>query len=280
MVVEKVIENARKLSPALKPVKMFSGRAVEGRYSFNRRGVFMDNGIFMPGNGWRFGHPDEYMRGIDGPIDPEVAVIGFCDENNRTVAMLLHHTCHPVCTFPQNMISSDWPGAWCSEVEKLLPEGATAITLNGCCGNINPWDPYDPEPISDCAEMSAALSDAVRRVIERNGGELKEGFIDADVKTVELDFRKPEPEEIGQRLEYYKENPDVVWKEPGEIAELQWVFAANNTGLLNYMERKKKFRYTLQLFRIGDCAIMGMPGEPFVEAQLKLKQVSPAAVTE
>ena len=113
MVVERIIENARKLPAMLRNVKMFSGRAIEGRYSFNRRGVFMDNECFMPLNGdWpaEF-HPDTYLRFIEGPIDPEVGTIGFVDDDGKTVAILLHHTCHPVCTFPQKIISSDWPGA-------------------------------------------------------------------------------------------------------------------------------------------------------------------------
>ena len=279
-VVEKVIENARKLPAMLREVKMFSGRAIEGRYSFNRRGVFLDNGIFMPLNGrWPTkDHPDEYLRFIEGPIDPEVGAIGFVDESGKTVAMILHHTCHPVCTFPQNIISSDWPGAWCTNIEKMFPE-ATALVVNGCCGNINPWNPYSPVPTTDCAEMGAALTDATKRIIERHGNELRDGKVAVDMQVLDIDFRKPEPEEIGNRIEYYNAHPDVEWTEYGKVVNIKWVLAANNVGLLNALKRRGKMHYGLQLFRIGVCVILGMPGEPFVEAQIKLKQLSPAALT-
>ncbi|MHC4563826.1 MAG: hypothetical protein ACYS8X_13790, partial [Planctomycetota bacterium] len=39
------------------------------------------------------------------------------------------------------------------------------------------------------------------------------------------------------------------------------------------------FDYEIQLLRIGDVAIVGLPGEPFVEAGLEIKMASPAAFT-
>jgi hypothetical protein len=37
--------------------------------------------------------------------------------------------------------------------------------------------------------------------------------------------------------------------------------------------------YEIQAMRIGNTAIVGLPGEPFVEGQLRLKMASPAAHT-
>lgn len=37
--------------------------------------------------------------------------------------------------------------------------------------------------------------------------------------------------------------------------------------------------YEIQVFRIGDMAIISLPGEPFVEGQLEIKTRSPAKLT-
>jgi hypothetical protein len=42
-------------------------------------------------------------------------------------------------------------------------------------------------------------------------------------------------------------------------------------------ERSPIFDYEIQVLRIGDLAIVGLPGEPFVEGQLAIKVDSPAA---
>jgi hypothetical protein len=41
-------------------------------------------------------------------------------------------------------------------------------------------------------------------------------------------------------------------------------------------QRSPTFDYQVQVLRIGDLAIVGLPGEPFVEGQLAIKVGSPA----
>ena len=44
-------------------------------------------------------------------------------------------------------------------------------------------------------------------------------------------------------------------------------------------ERDASLDYEIQALRVGDLAIVGLPGEPFVEGQLAIKLGSPAAFT-
>ena len=43
-------------------------------------------------------------------------------------------------------------------------------------------------------------------------------------------------------------------------------------------ERAPEFQYELQAFKIGPVSLIGLPGEPFVEAQLAIKLASPSAL--
>lgn len=45
------------------------------------------------------------------------------------------------------------------------------------------------------------------------------------------------------------------------------------------MKERKTYTYEIQIFRIGELAIVGLIGEPFVEGQLKIKLESPAKRT-
>ena len=82
------------------------------------------------------------MSHLEGPIDPEVAVLVIRGTDERIRSVLLHHTCHPVCLMGQMVISADWPGAWSRAIEgSVVGSQCLPVVVNGCCGNINPWCP-------------------------------------------------------------------------------------------------------------------------------------------
>ncbi len=48
---------------------------------------------------------------------------------------------------------------------------------------------------------------------------------------------------------------------------------------VEYARKRGNFIYEIQVFRIGECAIVGLPGELFVEGHLEIKVHSPAKYT-
>jgi hypothetical protein len=44
-------------------------------------------------------------------------------------------------------------------------------------------------------------------------------------------------------------------------------------------ERERELDYEIQVFRVGRTAFVGLPGEPFVEGQLRIKLASPTYPT-
>ena len=75
-------------------------------------------------------------------------------------------------------------------------------------------------------------------------------------------------------------NPEPLWTDDTRTRfEWDWHFAASLIDLEHAIAAQGEFEYEIQALRVGDLAVLVLPGEPFVEAQLEIKQKSPAART-
>ncbi|MBT7302627.1 MAG: hypothetical protein HN849_24070 [Victivallales bacterium] len=59
----------------------------------------------------------------------------------------------------------------------------------------------------------------------------------------------------------------------------KWFRAASTRSVELCRQREPQAMYEVQVLRIGDAAIIGLPGEPFVEGQLAIKVNSVAPYT-
>ena len=59
----------------------------------------------------------------------------------------------------------------------------------------------------------------------------------------------------------------------------KWAHVALRVEAHLRAKNEKTYEYQIQVLRLGDVAIVGLPGEPFVEAGLEIKLASPAAFT-
>src|SRR5699024_7057849 len=70
------------------------------------------------------------------PVQDDLTVIQFMTDKGNDKAMLIHYTCHPSTT-DANVISSEFPGVCCEEIEKVVPDSTVAF-LQGFCGDVRP----------------------------------------------------------------------------------------------------------------------------------------------
>lgn len=166
LVVERAVQAIRDADQALQPVLVAADSGVEGRLAWNRRAIARDGRVRMPPPRWDLPLGPTWIRYLEGPIDPEVGVVCIQDYNLRMVGMLLHYTCHPVNVFPKPIVSADWPGAWVQQMQAAYGQQCVPLVLNGCCGNINPWAPYDPDHVPDHRRMGCMLAETTQRVAE------------------------------------------------------------------------------------------------------------------
>ncbi len=275
----RVLEAVRLAAERLEPVALGAASGIEGRYAFNRRGVDRNGQVRMPGRTWAAPLGPTWLRYLEGPMDPEVGVVCLRRPSLHMAAILLHHTCHPVHVFPRPIISPDWPGAVCDSLQQTHGSDCTPLVLNGACGNINPWPPYDPDYPDDHRAMGQALSAVAGRVIETLAftDEVPVGYA---ARHVPIPFRRLTEDELAWAQGVLDRSPVPAWDpERPDYVDPDWPVAASIYSVHLQQQREAALDYEIQVLRLGPVAIVGLPGEPFVEGQLAIKIGSPTYPT-
>lgn len=275
----RILDAIRQANASLQPVRIGVGSGIEGRMAFNRRAVMNDGRVRMPGRNWPDPLGPTYIRYLEGPIDPEVGVMALQTPGLGMLGMVLHYTCHPVHVFPKLIVSADWPGVWADEMQAAFGKTCIPLVLNGCCGNINPWDPFNPDYKNDHKLMGRALAAVAGRVIESLRWE-DEPALDWRLRRVSIPIREVEPDLLEESRRMLEQHPQPLCseKDPSRV-DWAWMKAASVWSVHLMRQRSPALDYEIQVFRVGRSAIVGLPGEPFVEGQIRIKMASPALLT-
>lgn len=256
---------------AMCPVHLRFGTALESRVSFNRR-IAMRDGTSEMGMG---GRPQDALY-REGPSDPEVGVALFTTESLDTPAALLHHTCHPVHWQPHDAVHSDWPGAWVQQVRGEMLPGVTPLVLNGCCGNVHHADVLNPDREDTPRSMARLLTEAVRRALEGPCVNDEAPVLASRAERFGIPWREFPEGLFDDARRFIEEHPEPTWTDETKTRlGRDWAYAASQLDIEQMMAESDTFEYEIQALRIGDLAIVFLPGEPFVEGQLAIKQRSP-----
>jgi len=282
-VADAAVAAIEQASRTLQPAQVGAGRAVRDDLAFNRRAITRGGQVRMP---WFYSGAQKPLGPTDicyleGPADPEVGVWAARTDASDLPLTLLHFTCHPVNLFAtdHHVVSADWPGAWAAALRARRGARTVPLVLNGCCGNINPWPAFTPDFRPDHRRMGDALAETADRVLRQ----LRFAPTDRlDWRTVRLglDYRDIPAARLAEVNRILTDHPAPQWQDqPPHAVDPTWFLAASTRSAELVRRRWPKFPYEIQVFRIGDTAIVSLPGEPFVEGQLAIKTGSPAAHT-
>ena len=263
----------------LAPVTVASGRGIDGRVAFNRRFVMRD--------GTAMCNPppaDPRILYCEGPADPEVGVTTFTNAAEQPVAVILHHTCHPAAGYPFRYTLGDWPGVWGTLVSQHLGNGCVPLVVNGCCGNINApnflrptprWPDWDYTHTDMGTKLTETTVSALNNMTPVSPPQMRYAS-----RTFPIDMRPLQPDVWTSAKKLIAENPTPIWEDDEKTqASWEWIYAASILGLQARLQSDPFFDYEIQAVRIGNTVILGLIGEPFVEAQLKIKLESAAEFT-
>jgi hypothetical protein len=104
--------------------------------------------------------------------------------------------------------------------------------------------------------------------------------VDYRSRTIELPLREVPANELAAARRFLKENPEPLWKDDSNTRiRYDWIRAALLESVHLQRERDGTLAYEMQVMRIGDCAFVGLPGEPFAWGGLQIKMGSPAPFT-
>jgi hypothetical protein len=272
--VARCIEAIGLAAANLEPVALAVGHGIDGRVAFNRRFVMRD--------GTAKCHPatcDPNILHVEGPTDPEVAVATFTREDGQVVAALLHHTCHPCHGYPHRFVIGDWPGAWAALMREHWGGACVPLVVNGCCGNIHHANHTSPEPSPGHVAMAQRLTETTRKILETMQPVRAERL--ALRRTVlPLPIRELGEDQIAAAAKLLAEHPEPMWREAGRTSvEWDWVYAVTVLDLDDARRENPVFPYEVQAFALGELSLVGLMGEPFVEAQLQIKRAAPTRHT-
>jgi hypothetical protein len=273
--VGRAIQAARQAAEKMAPVRVGWAYGVEGRVAYNRRFVMRDGRVKThPPNA----HPE--ILHVEGPVDPELGMLVFQAEDLAALGMLLNYTCHPTHGYPHRWVSADWPGAWANEMDKACQAGCAALATNGWCGNIHHTNHLDPEWKDDYHRMARTLVETTHKILRNGLSFLVQPRLDARTLHVRLPKRRLTQQESASAQALLSEHPEPIWLDAEKTSiRWDWVYALSRLDYLDECQHEPDYDFLIQVFRIGEAVLVGVPGEPFVEGQLRLKRDSPARPT-
>ncbi|MGV3721315.1 MAG: hypothetical protein ACO1SX_10445 [Actinomycetota bacterium] len=157
-VEQRTVQAVKSAVAALVPVHVGAGTGHEDRVQENRRLKLKDGREADVRHAYSL-PPDEAVVGA-GPIDPEIGILRLDRKDGRPLAVVYNFAVHPIQGVPNGGNTADLTGFASRVIEDSLGEGAMALFLQGCGGDINPMlykdvaHPRDAEPIGNTLGLS------------------------------------------------------------------------------------------------------------------------------
>ncbi len=262
----------------LKPSKMgfIEGKAPD-RIAYIRRYKMKDGTTCTcpPINDPNIDHPI-------GELDQRVHILRFDQQNGESI-VLLNYGLH-ADTVNGELISSDWVGWLRRTVDKAL-DGVKCITFVGAQGDVGSThvfpsggDMNDTEISFDNEMKSPGMARFVGRALAGTILQVydKVEYVDVDSlrimeKIVEVPANKPSPEDMPQAKLYKKLHEEGRDDEiPFEAMELTTV-VAEAIRMCDLENGPDTFKINLTGLKIGPVALIGIPGEPFTDIGVGIK---------
>lgn len=229
------------------------GHVAEHRVAHNRRVVMRQGTTRTHGS---MADPDALY--IEGPVDPELAVLAARGRDGALLGCVVNYTCHPTHHGGQPVLSAGYPGAVIAAMEQ---RGCPAVVfLNGACGNIHDADPIAGKSL-DMAGIGACLAAAAAGVIENLEWRDELPLAAASI-TIQLPYRRATQEEVTGAIRGAQRFIDPT------------IYDGLVDGLLRRIEERGTQPAEVQALFAGDLALVGMPAEYFVELGLRIKEES------
>ncbi len=216
----------------------------------------------------------------EGICARHVDVLRVDRASGEPLALWMNHPAHAVALDHTNtLISADWPGYACRALEAAQP-GLVAMFAQGCAGNINCNWRFGFEVAE---RLGLLFAEAVRAVAE-GLRPVPEAELRVAAEVVALPLQDPPPvAEARELVARARAEREASWEQAnyglrklldGVVTWAQQVLALAEAGATNLT-----IDYEVQAVSLGDFAIVGLPGEVFVEYALNIDASSPCAQT-
>ena len=223
---------------------------------------------------------------IDGPIgqlDQRCHILRFDQESGHSI-VIFNYGVH-ADTINGELLSSDWPGWMRRTLDKAL-DGVKCLCFVGCQGDVgsthvNPCggDMNDTEISFDNEMKSPGMARFVGRALAGTVLQVydKVEYVDVEDlqilhKFVEVDANRPAPEEL-PLAHKYKDLHDAGRDDEIPYTAMALTIAVSEAiRMCNLEHGPDTFTLELTGLKIGPVAFLGIPGEPFTEIGVRIKE--------
>ncbi|HQS04435.1 MAG: hypothetical protein B7X86_07415 [Sphingobacteriales bacterium 17-39-43] len=276
---DKIAKSVIIASKLLENVQIETGTGMANGISFNRRYIMKDGKVvFNPG----VGNKDAILPA--GPVDPQVGIVMLRKVSDTSPMAVLSNFGVHADTFGGGRFSADYPGFLAQALSSAIGDGCISIFATGPCGDLNHVNVQskDKKRLST-KDIGEHLSDAIVKEIP-------------SLKQVGNPFLSMRSQFVYAPLQEYTDS-ELTWANDENAKPLhkESAFLERRRRLkIRSLERLRrteaiaptvehegwKLPLEVQVIGIGkDLAIVGLPGEVFVELGLAIKKASPFKTT-
>ena len=270
VLIRKMVTAVQLANDGLRAARIGASTGKAEGVSFNRRLLRPDGTV-----------QTVYMLPLPDPalqfqsVDPEVRVLRVDDREGCPIASVVNFACHPVSSSRDRFyaITADYPGYATRLVESQ--EGGVCLFALGCAGNIVP---IERSPWARRKVGLSVGSEALK--VFQWIGMSEEASLKVAWKRVDLPLRDmPSVEEAQREVEDKRAALDQAKAEGMPVEELGKLVAEVGRVEHRLLLAKRAGGATalpteVQVFRIGDIVVVGLPGEVFFEFGKTIKKRS------
>ena len=269
-----------------KPARVGFASVDEERITFNRRWHMRDGTVrFNPG----IEHPD--LVKPTGTIDPEVAMmfVGATDDGTP-IAAVANFSLHYIGTDNSNALSADYFGHFDRCMRHYLGDTCISLLWNAASGQINNTDfsgqtKWTASGHRQAVKMANVL--AGHFIVEKQLMEMHETLdLSGDLATLTFQRKEITAEDL-KIAEQVLSVPQGTY-DAYETGPFSWVVGERiPQALVDVYAREcqrlaklpAQMTAPVQVIRLGEAAIVALPGEVFVETGMNIKSKSDAKPT-
>lgn len=226
-------------------------------------------------------------RDPKGPMDPELGVLRVDNLNGDTLAVLINYTCHSTVLQVDNiLISADFTGFAMKTIESVIGNNAVAMFTNGACGDVSPRYTRRDTTFDEVERLGKILAGEATQVLY-NIETVPSVTLNATSRFLKLPKKKtPSPEEARKNFKLAKEKLDELRRRKAPDPEIRTAitdFQGTRMELIRAEKSKHNVEHPksletvsteVQVLRVNDALLVGIPGELFVEVGMSIKKGS------
>ncbi|MBI3920986.1 MAG: hypothetical protein HY318_06150 [Armatimonadetes bacterium] len=270
-IVSAVLEATRTLdqgSPEQVEVEFLFAESQEASVGTNSRYLLKDGTT-----AW-YAYPWEDVIRPTGPFDPDLPVFALRRKNGSLASVVFNHSVHNIGALTQGMLSPGFYGLAAQDLERR--HGGTTLFLPGAFGSSHNTGAFG----STQNIHAVPAAECVHRVTAA----VEKGLCDAQPVLLDLDPVRVLKRPFAYRIREFDEAEE-------EAAVKYWAEKYNPEGAESTMKVFRDMRADmapvqgeerqtwLQAIRLGDIALVGVPGEMFCALGLEIRRRSPFRYT-